>query len=104
MWDPDRAAEGAAEIVLSKRWFWYILIIVEPIIAVEHVIPQVVIGGAMELIGARLSLEGKLAARAAPIFGRIGRTLYAKFLQIIHRDQGLGSSQGRRSADRAARA
>ena len=96
-WNLDRSAKSTTEIVLPKSAFFQSGIenpevVGEVVRGVENVIPQIFRGGAVELIRSRFCFEGELAAGIAPVFGRICRTLYAKLLKIIYRDQGLSGA------------
>src|SRR5712692_7629218 len=97
-----RTTQCTAEIILPKCGLLKTKVVVEPIVGVEDVISQVVVGATVELISTCFRFKGELPARIAAVFRRIARALYAKLLKGIHRDQRLRSSESGRSGKRAA--
>ena len=51
MGNSNRPAQRAAEIVLPERRLLYVLIAIKPIVRVEHIIAQILEGGAVPLVG-----------------------------------------------------
>src|SRR5207247_11294922 len=102
MGNPHGPAQCAAEIILPKGRLGLIEVVVEPILGVKETIPQVVVGSAVPLIGARFRLEGELTAGIPPVFRRVRGTLYPQLLESIHGDSCLRGAQGGRCAERAA--
>src|SRR5260370_7349598 len=101
-WNLYGSAQCTAKVILAEWWLLHAKVVVKPIVGVESVVPQVVVGRAVPLIGARFGLKRKLAAGIASIFRRVSRTLDAKFLETIQRAQGLTRSQHRPHPHRPA--
>src|ERR1700722_2228416 len=77
--NPDRAADRAAEIVPALSGFH-----VEKWLAcIESFVGEVVVGGPVELVGARLDGEVKYAAARLSEFSRVIAALHREFLDGI---------------------
>src|SRR6266699_3528930 len=104
MWNPERTAKCTAKIILPRGWFRQgrlqcTQVIIEIIVSIKEAVPKVVVCCAVPLIGARFRLKLELAARIAPVFRRVGRSLDTKFLEPLHRHKGLRCTHSRRSTE-----
>ncbi len=101
--NPERPSQRAAKIILPQGRLRLSEVVVEPVVGVECVIPQVVERRAVPFLGPRTGYEGELPARITAVFGGVCRTLDAKLLKGIHRDQTLRRAKRRGCRQRAAR-
>src|SRR5438046_1116490 len=88
-----RPTKCAAEIVLPNTRRFRTKVVVEPVRGVEGAVPEIVVGRAVPLIRARFRFKRELPAGIAPVFRGVSRALDAKFLKIVHGDEGLRRSQ-----------
>src|SRR6266699_1851746 len=64
-WHPNWPAQGTAKIILTCWWLFHLQVIVEPVVRVKCVVPQIVVRRAMPLIRTRLRLKRELTAGVA---------------------------------------
>src|SRR5215470_10946885 len=83
----DRAAEYSTEVVLPQRRLFQAFVIGEPVVGIQNIIAEIFERGAMKRVRARFGHYRDLSSGSAPKLRSEGRSLNAKFLQCIERNQ-----------------
>src|SRR5207245_4404004 len=79
-------SERSSKIVLPLFWLRLFREVGEPIVSIKQIISQIVECRTVKLIRSRARNDGNLPSGCTAKFGRIRRSLYAEFLQGIHRN------------------
>jgi hypothetical protein len=81
---PDRAANGAAELVVAQRRPLQIRSIRKEVVCIQFVIAKELKGRAMKLIRARFDRKADDSAGRTAILSAVIRTLDPELLNCIH--------------------
>src|SRR5262249_58259334 len=79
----DRSADRTAELILFEKRLRQARGCVEVVRLVQRVVADVLEGGAVKRVAARLGDDAHLPAAAGPEFSRVGARLDAEFLDVL---------------------